>query len=132
MEAHSLDISSLAKQAGVSSRTIRYYGELGLIRPEGRGPGGRRLYGADALERLRFISRLKKLGMSLEEIGDLNSAFDRGNTTALLSELEPMLNTRLKEIHTRLNELQELEKHLTHYLNRIQKKQNTLDSEPES
>ncbi|MBO46829.1 MAG: heavy metal-responsive transcriptional regulator [Planctomycetes bacterium] len=127
-----LDIAQLAKEAGVSSRTIRYYGELGLVRPDGRGPGGRRLFGADALERLRFISRLKSLGMSLEEIGDLNSAFDRGKTPALLFELEPMLKQRLDELQIRMAELKELKEDLSHYLVRIQEKQNILEPDSQS
>ena len=91
---HLRDIADLASEAGVSSRTIRYYGELGLLDIEARGPGGRRLYGEDALERLLFITRLKHLGMTLEEIGNLNHAFDRGQTSAMLTHLDDLLLAR--------------------------------------
>lgn len=117
-----LDITELSRMAGVSSRTIRYYGELGLVKPGGRGPGGRRLFGTDASERLAFISRLKNLGLSLEEIGDLNRSFERGATTAMLSELEAMLQHRLREVESRRQELLTLESDLNQYLGHIRSK----------
>ncbi|MDA1259935.1 MAG: MerR family transcriptional regulator [Planctomycetota bacterium] len=116
------DIAELAAAAGVSARTIRYYGELGLLDVEARGPGGRRRYGADALERLRFIARLKQLGMTLEEIGALNDAFARGRTPAMLDRLLPLLETRLLQVDERLSELKTLRSDLTSYRDRIRSK----------
>lgn len=117
-----LDIAELASAAGVSARTIRYYGELGLLRAAGRGPGGRRSYAADALERLRFIGRLKHLGMTLEEIGELNDAFDRGRTPALLARLVELLDARVAQVDERLGDLQRLQTELRAYRARIQTK----------
>ncbi len=117
------DIADLAKVAGVSSRTIRYYGELGLIRPEGRGPGGRRRYGPDALERLRFIARLKSLGLSLGEIGELNHAFDRGATPRMLEHLDELLGQRLEEIAVKIDELDKLATDLRSYRQHTRSKQ---------
>ncbi len=116
------DIAELARAAGVSARTIRYYGELGLLDAEARGPGGRRRFGADALERLRFIARLKQLGMTLEEIGALNEAFASGQTPALLARLLPMLEERLLQVDERLIELQRLRSDLSSYRDRIRAK----------
>lgn len=117
-----LDIAELAAEAGVSARTIRYYGELGLLSAEGRGPGGRRRYGEEALERLRFIARLKQLGMTLEEIADLNESFARGRTPAMLARLEPLLDARLDQVDRRLAELQRLRADLAAYRDRIRTK----------
>lgn len=121
-----LDIAALAKAAGVSSRTIRYYGELGIVHAEARGPGGRRLYGLDALERLSFISRLKKLGLTLEEIRELNSAFDRGQTATMLERLDGLLSTHLGGVEQRLSELEELQRELQDYRDRIRDKRANL------
>jgi MerR family copper efflux transcriptional regulator len=120
--APAFDIAELSRLAGVSSRTIRYYGELGLIRPEGRGPGGRRLFGADALERLRFIARLKSLGLSLGEVGELNEAFQRGATPVMLEHLDEVLGQRLAEIDTRIAELQKLAADLRSYRDHTRRK----------
>jgi len=116
------DIAELARGAGVSSRTIRYYGELGLLRANGRGPGGRRHYDAEALERLLFITRLKQLGLTLEQIGKLNHTFDQGQTPSMLKQLDLMLGRRLDELHARLRELQDLESDLQTYRQRIRAK----------
>lgn len=116
------DIAALAREGQVSSRTIRYYSELGLLRATGRGPGGRRLYAEDALERLRFITRLKRLGLTLEQIGALNRAFDRGQTPGMLARLDQMLGEQLERARVRLQELHALERDLQDYRLRIQER----------
>lgn len=116
------DIAQLAKEGEVSSRTIRYYGELGLLRATGRGPGGRRIYAADALERLNFITRLKRLGLTLEQIGALNRAFDQGQTPGMLHRLDRMLGEQLDRASVRLAELRALEQDLQDYRSRIQQR----------
>ena len=63
-----LQIGEVAKQAQVSVRTVRYYGEIGLLPPAGFTSGGIRLYGQRDVTRLRFIRRLKALGLRIEEI----------------------------------------------------------------
>ncbi len=59
-----IQIGDLASRAGVSTRTIRYYEELGMIVPRERSNGGFRRYGEDQLRRLEIIQRLKALGSS--------------------------------------------------------------------
>ena len=114
-----LDIAALAKSAGVSSRTIRYYGELGLLQSEERGPGGRRLFGKDARERLDFIARLKSLGLTLDEIKELNTSFEKGKTPGMLQKLEALLNHHLEALTIRMKGLQGLESELLAYRSRI-------------
>ena len=67
-----LRIQEVAAEVGLTARTIRYYEELGLLKPAARSEGSYRLYGADDLERLRFIKGLRDdAGFSLTEIGQL-------------------------------------------------------------
>ncbi|MDP3880363.1 MAG: MerR family transcriptional regulator [Dehalococcoidales bacterium] len=63
-----LQIGELAKKAGVSIRTVRYYEELGLLLPSEVTSGGMRLYREADVTRLRFIRRLRVLRLSLDEI----------------------------------------------------------------
>ena len=63
-----LQIGEVAKRAGVSLRTVRYYEEIGLLPPASLTSGGIRLYGQREVTRLRFIRRLKALDLSIEEI----------------------------------------------------------------
>src|SRR4051812_16880221 len=65
-------IQEVAALLGLTTRTIRYYEELGLLEPAGRSGGDYRLFDADDVERLRFIKGLRDdAGFSLAEIGQL-------------------------------------------------------------
>lgn len=71
-------IGEVAKRSGVSARMLRHYESLGLIDPNERTPSGYREYSADDIGRIFHIEGLRKLGMSLAEIGPLldDPAFD--------------------------------------------------------
>ncbi|MGU3409894.1 MerR family transcriptional regulator [Microbacterium sp. M1A1_1b] len=66
-----MHIGELADRAGMSLRTIRHYDEVGLLVPSGRTTGGFRVYTERDLERLLVIRRMKPLGFSLDEMGEL-------------------------------------------------------------
>jgi MerR family transcriptional regulator, repressor of the yfmOP operon len=67
-----LRIQEVATEVGLTPRSIRYYEELGLLRPAARSAGSYRLYDASDIERLRFIRGLRDdAGFSLAEIGRL-------------------------------------------------------------
>lgn len=66
-----MKIGELAERAGVSHRTIHYYERLGLLQPAQREGAGYRYYDDVALQKLEKIAALKRLGLSLEEIGSV-------------------------------------------------------------
>jgi MerR family transcriptional regulator, repressor of the yfmOP operon len=67
-----LRIQQVAAEVGLTTRSIRYYEELGLLKPAARSEGSYRLFDEDDLERLRFIKGLRDdAGFSLAEIGQL-------------------------------------------------------------
>ena len=67
-----LRIQEVSALVGLTSRSIRYYEELGLLKPAARSEGSYRLYDEDDLERLRFIKGLRDdAGFSLADIGRL-------------------------------------------------------------
>jgi DNA-binding transcriptional MerR regulator len=67
-----LRIQEVAADTGLTPRSIRYYEEMGLLRPASRTQGSYRQYDASDLERLRFIRDLRdNAGFSLAEIGRL-------------------------------------------------------------
>jgi MerR family transcriptional regulator, repressor of the yfmOP operon len=67
-----LRIQEVGAILGLTTRTLRYYEELGLLKPAARSEGAYRLYDEDDLERLRFIKGLRDdAGFSLAEIGQL-------------------------------------------------------------
>lgn len=72
-----LQIGEAANRAGLTQRTLRYYEELGLLKPASRMEGGFRLYSADDMDRIEYIKNLRDvLGFSLAEIKDMVAAED--------------------------------------------------------
>jgi DNA-binding transcriptional MerR regulator len=76
MGLHHMQIGEVAEQVGLSLRTIRYYEEVGLVRPSARTTGGFRLYSELDVARLRLIRRMKPLDFSLEEMKDVLEVLD--------------------------------------------------------
>jgi DNA-binding transcriptional MerR regulator len=69
--AELVSIGQLARDAGVSSRTIRYYEELGILPEPRRSPGGTRKYPREYQGYIETALKLKDLGFRLEEIRPL-------------------------------------------------------------
>src|SRR5579859_474469 len=63
-----MQIGDLAREAGKTVRALHLYEELGLLTPAARSKGRFRLYGPDALTRIRWIGKLQELGFSLGDI----------------------------------------------------------------
>ncbi len=61
-----MNISEAGERAGLPAKTIRYYEEIGLIRP-GRGPNGYRRFSEGDVHRLAFLGRARALGFGIEE-----------------------------------------------------------------
>jgi DNA-binding transcriptional MerR regulator len=79
-------IGEVARETDVSTRTLRYYEELGLLTPSGHSPGGARRYSDDDVARVRRIRELQELvGFNLDEIRTIVAA--EGRLQALRQEL---------------------------------------------
>lgn len=76
-------IKSLADLAGVSTRTLRFYDEIGLLRPAHMGENGYRYYGENELLTLQQILFFRELGLPLNEISKIMSADDFDRVSAL-------------------------------------------------
>jgi DNA-binding transcriptional MerR regulator len=108
-EGAALRIGDVAKRTGLTVRTIRYYEELGLLESVKRLEGGARVYTSEDVRRLRFIQRLKVLGLSLQEMLELERLYRRERTNrAVLPKLIDMLDRHLVQIGDRVAELQGL------------------------
>ncbi|MBC8091166.1 MAG: MerR family DNA-binding transcriptional regulator, partial [Pseudonocardia sp.] len=62
-------IGEVARRSGVSSRMLRHYDSLGLVRPTGRTVGGYREYSAEDVRRIFHVESLRSLGLSLRQVG---------------------------------------------------------------
>jgi len=89
-------ISKLAKLAGISTRTLRYYDELGLLSPARISSNGYRIYGCKEVDRLQQILFYRELGVPLEKIKEILSAEDFDELAALENHLTSLLVKRLQ------------------------------------
>jgi len=76
-------VQQLAKIAGISSRTLRYYDEIGLLKPARVSSSGYRIYGPREVDRLQQILFYRELGVGLEQIGNILSDTSFDSLTAL-------------------------------------------------
>lgn len=104
-----MQIGDLAARAGVSTRTLRYYEELGIIEPVARTNGGFRRYGADQLRRLQIIQGLKALGFELEQVRRLFSVRETAETGGdLACQMIDLLQGQQEEIDRRIAQYEEM------------------------
>jgi MerR family transcriptional regulator, repressor of the yfmOP operon len=143
-----LRIGDLARLAGTTPRTIRYYEEVGLL-PEsaGRASGRHRVYTRAELERLQEVMRLKELlGLTLESLKELLAAEEaRAEVRAqlrredvapsrrreLLVEASGHLDRQLELVRHRAAELGKLQDELAETRKRVRRKIRELDADGE-
>lgn len=97
-------ISQLAERSGVAASTLRFYEDSGLLTAD-RTPSGYRIYDEAAVERLAFISSVKLMGLTLDEIRDLLGAWESGVCASVRTQLAPMVDQQITETERRLAEL---------------------------
>ena len=101
-----LTVSRLAERAGTSADTVRYYERIGLLPETERSPSGYRIYGDDAVDRLRFIKRAQRFGLKLDAIGELLDVRQRGLCPC--GHTRRLLEDRVAELDEELSSLARL------------------------
>ncbi|MER7169047.1 MerR family transcriptional regulator [Micromonospora sp. NPDC000207] len=97
-------IGEVARRSGVSTRMLRHYDALGLVRPTGRTTGGYREYSTEDIRRIFHVESLRSLGLSLRQIG--RALADPGFTpSALLGDLIRWAEDRLERERELLDRL---------------------------
>lgn len=117
-------IGDLARELGVTTRTIRYYEERNLIAPS-RTEGGQRVYGRRERGRLKLILRAKIAGFDLSEIKEVLDIYDAlpGDQAEKVqaAKLIEMSGRRIAELDAKIAELTQLRDMLTDHLAVLQK-----------
>lgn len=108
-----MKIGQLARQTGLTTKTIRYYEQRGLLPPPERSATGYRLYSKRDVERLEFIRKAKRLGLSLDDVGDILTLHSKHqpacvHVLALLDQKLAYLDNLLESLHEFRNELSQL------------------------
>lgn len=101
-----MKVSELARNAGVSADTVRFYTRSGLLHPT-RDPGnGYQRYGAADLQRLRFARKARQLGFSLKEVTDILRDADRRRSPC--PQVRDLFAQKLAAVECQLQELTDL------------------------
>lgn len=116
-----VQIGELAKRLGITTRTIRYYEEIGLMGPTERIGGGTRTYNVDDVLRLKFILKLKQLGISLKDIQQLSDIFDINaqNFNTITPKLIEILDQHIFKVDEKMASLSSLRQDIVEYRVRI-------------
>ena len=116
-------IGEISRLVDLSQRTIRYYEEIGLLHSVRRIENGKRVYTDHDVRRLKFINRLKVLGLSLSEMVDLEKIYRRQrNNREILPKLLEILDERAAQIDERVAQLVTLKKEIREYQQRLRNK----------
>ena len=107
-----LHIGEVAKRAGVSVGTIRYYEKRNLLPPSQRSEGGYRLFAVETIERLKFIKQAQEIGFSLGEITTLLT----GGGIGACGQMRDLLQAKLQEISERMKGLRAFTRTLSRHL----------------
>ncbi|MEO1681556.1 MAG: Cu(I)-responsive transcriptional regulator [Pseudomonadota bacterium] len=97
-----MNISKVAARAGLPPKTIRYYEEIGLLKPE-RGENGYRVFDARDVSKLAFIARARSLGFSIEDCRILLSLYDDRSRAS--ADVKQVAQNHLDQIARKIAEL---------------------------
>jgi DNA-binding transcriptional MerR regulator len=132
-------IGDLAKEFDLTTRAMRFYEDMGLLRPERSGPGGRnRVYSARDRARLKLTLRAKRLGLSLTEAKEVIDMYDSPRDTgpqlskflAVLGDHRRQLEEQLTDLMANLEEVKVHEREARTLLARAQKKAEKKAEQP--
>lgn len=123
MDKPTYAIGEISRMVKLSPRTIRYYEEIGLLQSVRRFEHGKRVFTDDDVRRLKFINRLKVLGLSLSEMVALERIYRKQQSNReILPKLLDLLEERAAQIDERVGQLLALKKEIREYQEHLRRK----------
>jgi len=122
-----LHIGQVARESGLSPKTIRYYESVGLLAPAFRATNGYRLFDPAVLERLRFMRRAQTLGLALKDIRSVLQIRDQGR--APCQHILGLIRDQIGAIDAQMGRLTELRSELIALLARLEGAMSELPQE---
>lgn len=107
-------IGQLARAADVPVSTVRFYERRGLLRPDARSEGNYRLYGGEAVMRLRFVRSAQAAGFTLSDIAIL-LRFRAGDGSPC-GQVQELITARLRNVRKQVEELRRVDRMLRRWL----------------
>jgi DNA-binding transcriptional MerR regulator len=114
-------IGEVARDLGITARTIRYYEEIGIMAVPERDELGPRRYAKKDIVRLKFILKMKELGLSLKEMQELAENYDLNDQDRdkIMPRLLEILDSHKEKINRKLKLLASLRKDIDAYQQRV-------------
>lgn len=109
-----MNISKASAAAGLPIKTVRYYADIGLVKPAARTQARYRFYDNAAVRKLVFVRRAREFGFSIEECRELLDLY--ADNARSSSDVKKIASKRLAEIEQKQRELQHLHDELTHLI----------------
>jgi DNA-binding transcriptional MerR regulator len=110
----SVKIGVLAKRTGTNAPTIRYYEEIGLLRPADRQSGGQRVYGDADVRRLTFIRRCREFGFSIDQVRAFVALVQDPQSSCM--HARDLAQAHLTAVRAKLAELKALERSISAFV----------------
>ena len=115
-----ITIGDLAKSIGLTTRTLRYWEEVGNIESEQRVDGANRGYSPYYVRRIRFIMKLKDMGLTIKEMQDLYVAYGEAKETEqMIPKLVAILDKHTRLVDEKIVKLHSLRKDIVEYRQRM-------------
>lgn len=126
-----ISIGDLAKSLGLTTRTLRYWEESGIIEAAPRSDGSNRYYSQDIAKRVRFIIKLKELGLTIQELQDLYIAYGEAKRTdRMIPALIQVLDKHINLVDEKIARMASLRKDIVQYRQRMSSKLNFIHTDP--
>lgn len=106
-----LNIGEVSKRTGLRAKTIRYYEDIGLVKPL-RDSNDYRVFRETDLHKLIFLSRARGLGFTIDDCRALLALYEDGSRSS--SEVKDITNRHLEEIEAKIIDLQAMHETLSH------------------
>lgn len=116
-------IGDLAKELGITTRTLRYWEEVGIIESVERSDGANRGYTQYYVRRIKFIMKLKEFGLTIKEMQDLYIAYGEAKqTNRMVPRLIEILDTHIRSVDEKIAKLSSLRGDMVEYRQKMAKK----------
>lgn len=120
-----ITIGELCKSLGLTTRTLRYWEEVGIIESIERADGANRGYTPYFVRRIKFIMKLKDLGLSIKEMQDLYKIYGEAKQTdRVIPELVHILDVHINMVDVKMSKLSLLRNEIVAYRQKMQEKFN--------
>ena len=120
-----VSIGELAKELGLTTRTLRYWEEVGIIEAAERADGANRGYNPYYVRRIKFIMKLKELGLTIREMQDLYVAYGEAKQTdRVIPRLIEILDIHINKVDEKIAKLASLRKEIVDYRQKMTTKFN--------